>query len=88
MNLSDLWNLARCYGRVTLSTSENGKYWSVIKFNTIKHVELEARHAGYFDKPEEALYASIKIAEQVVETTSSQWADIQIKKKLLGHNNG
>ena len=82
-SLDGLWAIARCYGRVSLHTTDNGKYQCVIKFNTIEHVELEAKHPGYCDTPKESLIESIKIAERIVETTSEFASKIMAKRNLI-----
>lgn len=64
-NLSELWAIARQYGRVSLHTSEDGQYWASITFNTIKHTELKARPDGYCDTPEAALISAIDSARNI-----------------------
>lgn len=65
-NLSELWLIARRYGRVAIDTARDGSYHAQIQFNTIEHAELIARSGFRFETPEAALMSAISVACAIV----------------------
>lgn len=65
--MKELFDEARCYGRVNLFTSDDGTYSVDIRFNTKGHVELKARSGYDHTSPEQALKAAIKEAKSIVD---------------------
>lgn len=91
--MKELWEEACRYGRPFLYKSENGKFNCWIEFNTIKHVELKAKHEGYKDTPEESLKAAIAKAREIIEAIagmkvpvapSTQTVSVRALDKLKG----
>jgi len=70
-NLSELFYLARNYGRVTIFTSRDGTYSCNIDFNTIEHTELSAKSGHNHKEVESAVTAAIKSAEAIVASVST-----------------
>jgi uncharacterized protein YqfB (UPF0267 family) len=73
----DLWNTARQYGLVRLTTTEDGKYYCCIKFSTIAHVTLEAKSDFDCANPQEALIQAINRAVQIVSSISEPIARLK-----------
>lgn len=76
-DLGSLFKIARMYGRVNLFTQDNGQYSATIKFDTNRHVQLDASSGFNNSTPEEAVERAIKTAQNIVD-------DIN---KLSGHIN-
>lgn len=69
-SMRELWNIARQYGTVRLSTSDDGTYYCAITFQTIEGVNLEANSGFRNNDPEEAIKKAIKKAEEVTDTAA------------------
>lgn len=67
-----LWYKAREFGAVRLSTTDKGKYWCVIEFQTIPGVNLKAEGKFNMDDPEEAIKSAIEVAIKIVDGMSQQ----------------
>lgn len=80
MKFEELWDLARQYGKVRVTTCDDGKYYACIEFNTILHTEMKV--ASTFNKPDirTALIAAVNKAEEVVESISKT---MPTERKLL-----
>jgi hypothetical protein len=61
LTLDDLWDDASSYGRVRLCTSESGKVWAVIEFETVPGITLKAQ-GEFVATPQLALLDAIKKA--------------------------
>lgn len=72
-----LWDKARQYGFVRLSTLEDGTYFCSIKFNTISHVTLEAKSDFNHITPEDALTTAINRAIEIVNSISQPIAELR-----------
>jgi uncharacterized protein YqfB (UPF0267 family) len=66
-NLGELFRDARQYGRVRVSTMNDGDYYCSIEFNTIDHVQLEAKSSFDNKTPEDAVIGAIESAEKILD---------------------
>lgn len=66
--LEQLLDEAQKYGRIRLHQSRDGDYSFSITFNTIDHVELEAKSGFNHKTPRLAILAAIEKAVVIVES--------------------
>lgn len=85
MNMKQLWDEASLYGRVSLSTMNDGKLYCKIEFNTIKHIELKATSGFDEPTPEAAIAAAIQQAKVIVASLASAADDITKRIKSITH---
>ena len=81
--MKQLFTECRKYGLVRLCTDNEGYYYSIITFNTIDHVELQAKSGFDHEVPEDALLAALKKAIEIVESIQSNDIDTSQTRKLL-----
>lgn len=81
-SMSELWEAARQYGRVTLFTNDDGTYHAIIKFNTIAHTQLEAKSDYKRPTPESALQMAIESAQAIVESVAAVAAGLPERKRI------
>jgi hypothetical protein len=86
VSLEQLFNEAQKYGRVRVSQSSTGVGWSAyITFNTINHIELEAKSGFNHKSPGLALSAAIENAVLIVESMKQSAAvDTEQTQQMLG----
>lgn len=77
ITLDDVFSEARKYGGVGLHTNDDGRYWSVIKFQTMPGCTMDAKHSGYTETPIQSLLASIEIAKNIVASMKKTVAQIE-----------
>jgi len=66
--LSELWKIARAYGRVQLATMADGTYHACIEFDSIEHTKLEAKSSFDCRTAEEAMRMAIVSARKIVDS--------------------
>lgn len=66
--LEQLLDEAQKYGRIHLHQNRDGEFSFTITFNTIDHVELEAKSGFNHKTPRSAVLAAIEKAVVIVET--------------------
>ena len=86
VSLEQLFNEAQKYGRVRVSQSSADGSWSAyITFNTINHIELEAKSGFRHKTPGIALSAAIENAVLIVESMKQKTTvDTEQTQQLLG----
>ena len=72
--LEQLLDEAQKYGRIRLHQSQDGSFSFTITFNTIDHVELEAKSGFYHKTPRSAVLAGIEKAVVIVESMKKNTA--------------
>ena len=77
-DLSKLWEEARRYGKVRLSTMDDGLYYCVIEFDSIAYTTLKAASDFNQPTPESAVSAAIVVAKTVVKDM------VRINKEMIG----
>lgn len=80
--LSELFREARKYGTVNIFTSDDGTYSCTIKFNTVKHISLEAKSGWGYKEVEIAITKAIENAKVVVRETTNAIATLNNLKQL------
>ena len=78
-DLSELWREARQFGRVNIFTADNGTYSCVIRFNTIKHAELQAKSGYNHSEPELAVAAALDKAKEIVGEMTEMTKLLEVK---------
>lgn len=84
MNMIELFNKAREYGKVYIHTCDKGTYHAKIEFNTTNHIKLEAMSRFDHATVEEALQYAIINAQVIVNEMSENFETL----KLIGELNG
>lgn len=85
ISLERLFEEAQKYGRIFLNQSDDGTFSCTISFNTIKHVELEAKSGYKHATIKSAVVASIKNAVVIVESMkNSKEVNTQETAELIG----
>lgn len=83
--LEQLLDEAQKYGRIHLHQTRDGDYSVSITFNTIDHVELEAKSGFNHKTPRLAVIAAIEKAVVIVESMKKSTAvDTEQTQQLLG----
>lgn len=66
--MDELWDTARQYGLVRLSTLSDGNYYCCITFSTITNVELVAKSDAQCKTPQTALIDATNKAIEIVNS--------------------
>lgn len=83
--LEQLLEEAQKYGRIHLHQSRGGEFSFTITFNTIDHVELEAKSGFNHKTPRLAVLTAIEKAVVIVESMKKNTAvDTEQTQQLLG----
>jgi hypothetical protein len=83
--LEQLLEEAQKYGRIHLHQTRSGDFSVTITFNTIDHVELEAKSGFDHKTPRLAVLAAIEKAVVIVESMKQATAvDTEQTQQLLG----
>lgn len=75
--MEELWDEARLYGLVRLSTMTDGRYYCTITFSTITHIELVAKSLFDCKTPQDALYGAITQAINIVTSIAEPLAKLK-----------
>ena len=85
LTLEQLLDEAQKYGRIFLHQNRDGAFSFTISFNTIDHVELEAKSGFSHKTPRSAVLAAIEKAVVIVESMKKHTAvDTEQTQQLLG----
>lgn len=83
--LEQLLEEAQKYGRIRLHQCTDGDFSFTITFNTINHIELEAKSGFGHKTPRAAALAAIEKAVIIVESMKKNTAvDTEQTQKMLG----